>query len=79
LAAERPAMLEGLSRELIERAGAAAVAAYRQAATRVAERAADRVQRLRAEAASSFGVPCRTSSLRTWIWGSPRSASACPG
>jgi GTP-binding protein EngB required for normal cell division len=57
LAAERPAMLEGLSRELVERAGAAAVAAYRQAATRVAERAADRVQRLQAEAASSFGVP----------------------
>jgi GTP-binding protein EngB required for normal cell division len=57
LAAERPAMLEGLSRELVERAGAAAVAAYRQAATAVAERAADRVQRLQAEAASSFGVP----------------------
>jgi GTP-binding protein EngB required for normal cell division len=57
LAAERPAMLEGLSRELVERAGAAAVAAYRQAAAAVAERATDRVQRLQAEAASSFGVP----------------------
>jgi hypothetical protein len=57
LAAERPAMLEGLSRELVERAGAAAVAAYRQAAAAVAERAADRAQRLQAEAASTFGVP----------------------
>jgi GTP-binding protein EngB required for normal cell division len=57
LAAERPAMLEGLSRELVERAGAAAVAAYRQAAAAVAKRAADRVQRLQAEAASTFGVP----------------------
>jgi hypothetical protein len=57
LAAERPAMLEGLSRELVERAGEAAVAAYRQAARGVAERAADRVQRLQAEAASTFGVP----------------------
>ena len=50
LAAERPAMLEVLSRELVERTGAAAVAAYRQAATGVAERAADRAQRLLAEA-----------------------------
>jgi hypothetical protein len=33
------------------------VAAYREAAVAVAERAADRVQRLQAEAASSFGVP----------------------
>jgi hypothetical protein len=57
LAAERPAILEGLSCELIERAGAAAVAAYRQAAAAVTQRAADRVQRLQAEAASSFGVP----------------------
>jgi GTP-binding protein EngB required for normal cell division len=57
LAAERPTMLERLSRELVERAGAAAVAAYREAAAAVAERAADRVQRLQAEAASSFGVP----------------------
>ena len=57
LAAERPAMLEGLSRELVERAGAAALVAYRQAAAAVAERAADRVQRLQAEAASTFGVP----------------------
>jgi GTP-binding protein EngB required for normal cell division len=57
LAAERPTMLERLSRELVEQAGAAAVAAYREAAAAVAERAADRVQRLQAEAASSFGVP----------------------
>jgi hypothetical protein len=57
LAAERPALLEELSRELVEQAGAAAVAAYRQAAASVADRAADRVQRLRAEAASTFGVP----------------------
>jgi GTP-binding protein EngB required for normal cell division len=57
LAADRPAMLEGLSRELVERAGAAAVAAYRQAAAAVAERAARRVQRLQAEAASTFRVP----------------------
>jgi GTP-binding protein EngB required for normal cell division len=57
LAVERPALLEGLSRGLVERAGAAAVAAYRQAAAAVAERAADRVQRLQAEAASTFGVP----------------------
>jgi GTP-binding protein EngB required for normal cell division len=57
LQAERPAMLEGLSGELVERAGAAAVAAYRQAAAAVTKRAADRVQRLQAEAASTFGVP----------------------
>jgi hypothetical protein len=57
LAAERPAMLEGLSRELVERAEAAAVAAYRQGAAGVAERAARRVQRLQAEAVSTFGVP----------------------
>jgi GTP-binding protein EngB required for normal cell division len=56
LAADRPAMLEGLSKELVERAGAAAVAAYRQAAVAVAERAVDRVQRLQTEAASTFGV-----------------------
>jgi hypothetical protein len=54
---ERPALLQELSEELVERAGAAAVAAYRQAAAAVAERAADRVQRLQAEAASTFGVP----------------------
>jgi GTP-binding protein EngB required for normal cell division len=36
---------------------AAALVAYRQAAAAVAERAADRVQRLQAEAASTFGVP----------------------
>jgi hypothetical protein len=57
LATERPALLEGLSQELVERAGAAAVAAYRQAAAAVAQRAADRVQHLQAQAASSFGVP----------------------
>jgi GTP-binding protein EngB required for normal cell division len=57
LAARRPALLEELSRELVERAGAAAVAAYRQAAAAVAERATTRVQRLQAEAASAFGVP----------------------
>jgi GTP-binding protein EngB required for normal cell division len=57
LAAERLAVLEGLSRELVERAGAAAVAAYRQAAAKVAQRAAARVQRLQAEAANGFGVP----------------------
>jgi GTP-binding protein EngB required for normal cell division len=57
LAAERPALLEQLSRELVEQAGAVAVTAYRQAAAGVADRAADRVQRLQAEAASAFGVP----------------------
>jgi GTP-binding protein EngB required for normal cell division len=57
LAAERPALLEQLSRELVEQAGAAAVAAYRQAAAGVADRAADRVQRLQAGAASAFGAP----------------------
>ena len=57
LAAERPAMLEGLSRELAEHAGAAAVAAYRQAAAAVTQRAADRVQRLQAEAARTFALP----------------------
>jgi GTP-binding protein EngB required for normal cell division len=57
LAAERPAMLKGLSRELVEQAGAAAAAAYRQAAAGVAERAADRVQRLQVEAASTFALP----------------------
>jgi hypothetical protein len=57
LAAERPVLLEELSRELVERAGAAAVAAYRQAAAAVADRAAKRVQRLQAEAASTFGEP----------------------
>jgi hypothetical protein len=57
LAAERPALLEGLSQELAARAGAAAVAAYRQAAASVAERAADRVQQLQAAAANTFGVP----------------------
>jgi GTP-binding protein EngB required for normal cell division len=57
LQAERPAMLEGLSGELVERAGAAAVAAYRQATAAVTKRAANRVQRLQAEAASTFGVP----------------------
>jgi hypothetical protein len=46
-----------LCRETAERAAAAAVAAYRQAAGGVAERAADRVERLQAEAASTFGVP----------------------
>src|SRR5512133_1371015 len=79
LAAERPSMLEGLSRELVERAGAAAVAAYPEAAAAVAERTADRVQCLQAEAASSFGVPLPAFVAPTWIWGSPRSASACPG
>jgi GTP-binding protein EngB required for normal cell division len=57
LVAERPALLEGLSRGLVERAGAAAVAAYRQAATGVAQRATDRVQRLQVEAAHGFGAP----------------------
>jgi GTP-binding protein EngB required for normal cell division len=57
LQAERPALLEPLCRELVERAGAAAVAAYRQAAGAVAERAAARAERLQAEAASTFGVP----------------------
>jgi GTP-binding protein EngB required for normal cell division len=57
LAAERPALLQELSRELVEQAGTAAVAAYRQAAAGVADRAADRVQRLQAGAASAFGVP----------------------
>jgi GTP-binding protein EngB required for normal cell division len=57
LAAERPALLQALSKELVERAGVAAVAAYRQAATAAAQRAADRIQDLQAEAASSFGVP----------------------
>ena len=57
LQADRPAMLERLSRETVERAAATAVAAYRQAAGGVAERAAARVERLQAEAASTFGVP----------------------
>jgi GTP-binding protein EngB required for normal cell division len=57
MAAERPALLEELSRELVGRAGTAAVAAYRQAATGVANRAADRVQHLQAAAATTFGVP----------------------
>jgi hypothetical protein len=57
LAAERPALLEELSRELVERAGTAAVAAYRQAAAGVADRATTRAQRLQAGAASAFGVP----------------------
>jgi hypothetical protein len=66
LQVERPAMLQALSEELVERAGAAAVAAYRQAAAGVADRAADRVQRLQAAAASGFGVPCLTLSPPTW-------------
>jgi GTP-binding protein EngB required for normal cell division len=57
LQAERPAMLERLCRETVERAAATAVAAYRQAAGGVGERAAARVERLQAEAASAFGVP----------------------
>jgi hypothetical protein len=57
LAAERPALLEGLSQELVERAGAAAMAAYRHAAGKMANRAADRVQQLQAAAANTFGVP----------------------
>jgi GTP-binding protein EngB required for normal cell division len=57
LQAERAAMLERLERDTVQRAAAAAVAAYRQAAGGVAERAAARVQRLQAEAASTFGVP----------------------
>jgi GTP-binding protein EngB required for normal cell division len=57
LQAERPAMLERLGRETVERAAATAVAVYRQAAGDVAERAAARVERLQAEAASTFGVP----------------------
>jgi hypothetical protein len=57
LAAERPALLEELSRELVEQAGTAAVATYRQAAAGVADRATDRVQRLQAGAASAFEVP----------------------
>jgi GTP-binding protein EngB required for normal cell division len=57
LQAERAVMLERLERDTVQRAAAAAVAAYRQAAGGVAERAAARVQRLQAEAASTFGVP----------------------
>jgi GTP-binding protein EngB required for normal cell division len=57
LQAERPAMLERLCRETVERAAATAVAVYRRAAGEVAERAAARVERLQAEAASAFGVP----------------------
>jgi GTP-binding protein EngB required for normal cell division len=57
LQAERPALLEPLCHQLVEQAGAAAVAAYRQAAGAVAERAAARAERLQAEAASAFGVP----------------------
>jgi hypothetical protein len=57
LAAERPVLLEELSRELVERTGAAAVAAYRQAAAGVADRATTRVQQLQAQAASTFGIP----------------------
>jgi GTP-binding protein EngB required for normal cell division len=57
LQAERPALLEPLCHQLVEQAGAAAVAAYRQAAGAVAERAVTRAERLQAEAASTFGVP----------------------
>ena len=57
LQAERPALLERLCGQTVERAAAAAVAAYRQAAGGVAERAAARVERLQAKAASTFGVP----------------------
>jgi GTP-binding protein EngB required for normal cell division len=57
LQAERPALLEPLCHQLVEQAGAAAVAAWRQAAGAVAERAAARAERLQAEAASTFGVP----------------------
>jgi hypothetical protein len=57
LQAERPALLEPLCHQLVEQAGAAAVAAYRQAAGAVAERAAACAERLQAEAASTFGVP----------------------
>jgi hypothetical protein len=57
LQAERPALLEPLCRELVEQAEGAAVAAYRQAAGAVAERAAARAEQLQAEAASTFGVP----------------------
>jgi hypothetical protein len=57
LQAERPAMLERLCRQTVERAAATAVAVYRRAAGEVAERAAARVERLQAEAASAFGVP----------------------
>ena len=56
LQAGRPALLEPLCHQLVEQAGAAAVAAYRQAAGAVAERAAARAERLQAEAASTFGV-----------------------
>jgi hypothetical protein len=56
LQAERPQTLRRLCGETVERAAAAAVAAYRQAADTVAERAAARVERLQAEAASTFGV-----------------------
>jgi hypothetical protein len=76
LAAERPALLEELSRELVEQAGAAAVAAYRQAAAGVAERATTRVQRLQAGAARTFGVPLPDFAAPTWTWGSCGSASA---
>lgn len=64
--AERPALVESLCHQLVEQAGAAAVAAYRQAAGAVAERAAARVERLQAEAASTFGCRCHPLSPLTW-------------
>jgi hypothetical protein len=66
LQAERPTLLEPLCHQLVEQAGAAAVAAYRQAAGAVAERAAARAERLQAEAASTFGVPLPPFVAPSW-------------
>jgi hypothetical protein len=60
LQAERPALLEGLCRPTVERAGAAAVAVYRRAAEPVTARALSRAEQLQAEAAGAFGVPIAT-------------------
>jgi hypothetical protein len=57
LQAKRPALLEQLCRPTVDRAGAAAVAAYHHAAKPVTDRAISRVEQLQAEAAGAFGVP----------------------
>jgi hypothetical protein len=55
--ADRAELVRRADLATVERAAAAAVAAYRQAAGGVAARAAARVERLQAEAAATFGVP----------------------
>lgn len=57
LEAERPALLERLGGALLRQARDAAMAAWQRASTPVIERARQRLERLHAEAASTFGVP----------------------